>query len=173
MTQARVWIVAAVVVGLVGSMVLSSSWGKDEEAAVTDLGAKGVKRVDCDKRHMLTTALPWAERSDSLHVTGTCQEQVTITTDRLTPNGDGSAVLDGGGTQPLIPFHGVITVDAAHGIGVTGFTIQNGPNGIVAMKGAAIAVIKVTAQDNVQGIIVMTTPRPSSQTTHHSTTSLV
>ena len=122
-----------------------------------------MKKVDCDKRHMLTAALPWAELGNTLHVTGTCQERVTITTDRLTTNGDGSAVLDGGGTQPLIPFHGVITVDGAHGIGVTVFTIQNGPNGIVAMKGAAIAVINVTVQDNVQGIIVMTTPRPNSQ----------
>jgi hypothetical protein len=43
----------------------------------------------------------------------------------------------------------------------------------VAMKGAAIAVINVTVQDNVQGIIVMTAPRPSSQTSYHSTTSLV
>ena len=85
-----------------------------------------VKKVKCDKGQTLTEALRKAKPGDTLQVTGTCHERVTITTDRLTLDGGGSAVLDGGGGGPT-EFEGVVTIDGAHGVTLTGFTIQNGP----------------------------------------------
>ena len=83
-----------------------------------------------------------------MKVTGTCHERVTITTDRLTLDGGGSAVLDGGGGSPA-EFEGVVTIDGAHGVTLTGFTIQNGPGeGILGQRGAAFTVLDTTVQDN-------------------------
>ena len=49
---------------------------------------------------------------------------MTITTDRLTLDGAGSAVLNGGGPTE---FEGVVTLDGAQGVTLMGFTIRNGP----------------------------------------------
>jgi parallel beta helix pectate lyase-like protein len=80
---------------------------------------------------------------------------VTITTDRLTLDGGGHAVLDGGGGSPKA-FEGVITIDGAHGVILTGFTIQNSPgSGILGVGGAAVVVQDTTLQNNgVAGIIL-------------------
>ncbi len=52
--------------------------------------------VDCTKGETLTKAVERAKPGDTIQVTGTCKETVTITTDRLTLDGQGSAILDGG-----------------------------------------------------------------------------
>src|SRR5215211_4746020 len=97
MTHARMWVWAVVVVGLLGILRLSGS----QERAVGVAGADSVvKNIECDKGQTLTDALKKAKPSNTLQVTGTCQERVTITTDRLTLDGGGSAVLDGGGGGP-------------------------------------------------------------------------
>jgi len=114
-----------------------------------------VKKVECDKGQTLTDALKKAKPGDTLQVTGTCHERVTITTDRLTLDGGGSAVLDGGGSGPT-EFEGVVTVDGAHGVTLAGFTVQNGSGeGIVGTHGAAFAVQQTTVQQNAaSGIAV-------------------
>ena len=107
-----------------------------------------VKKVKCDKGQTLTEALRKAKPGDTLQVTGTCQERVTITTDRLTLDGGGSAVLDGGGGGPT-EFEGVVTIDGAQGVTLMGFTVQNGPGeGILGLHGAAFAVQQTTVQQN-------------------------
>jgi hypothetical protein len=89
MTHARMWVGAVVVVGLLGVLGLFGS----QERAVGVAGAdSAVKKVKCDEGQTLTDALKTAKPGDTLKVTGTCQERVTITTDRLT--------LDGGGSGP-------------------------------------------------------------------------
>jgi hypothetical protein len=114
-----------------------------------------VKKVECDKGQALTEALKQAKPGDTLQVTGTCQERVTITTDRLTLDGGGSAVLDGGGGGPT-EFEGVVTIDGARGVTLTGFTIQHGPGeGILGQHGAAFTVQQTTVQNNAaSGIAV-------------------
>ena len=94
MTHARMWVGAVVVVGLLGVLGLSGSLKRDMGVAGAD---SAVKKVKCDKGQTLTEALKKAKPGDTLQVTGTCHERVIITTDRLTLDGDGSAVLDGGG----------------------------------------------------------------------------
>ena len=137
MTHARMWVGAVVVVGLLGVLGLFGSL----ERAVGVAGAdSAVKKVKCDKGQTLTEALRKAKPGDTLQVTGTCHERVTITTDRLTLDGGGSAVLEGGGGGPT-EFEGVVTIDGAQGVTLTGFTIQNGRGeGILGHHGAAFTV---------------------------------
>jgi hypothetical protein len=115
-----------------------------------------VKKVKCDKGQTLTEALRKAKSGDTLQVTGTCHERVTITTDRLTLDGGGSAVLDGDGGGGPTEFDGVVTIDGVQGVTLIGFTIQNGlGEGILGQHGAAFAVQQTTVQNNAaSGIAV-------------------
>jgi len=152
MIHARMWVGAVVVIGLLGVLGLSGSLDRGVGVAGADAA---VKKVECDKGQTLTEALKKAKPGDTLQVTGTCHERVTITTDRLTLDGDGSAVLDGGGGSPT-ELEGVVTIDGAHGVTLTGFTVQNGPGeGILGFHGAAFAVQQTTVQQNAtSGIAV-------------------
>lgn len=144
MTHARVW-VGAVVFGLLIALVLL---GPQEQSVGVAGADSAVKKVECDKGQTLTDALQKAKPGDTLQVIGTCHERVTITTDRLTLDGGGSAVLDGGEDGPT-EFEGVVTIDGAHGVTLTGFTIQNGPGeGILGQRGAAFTVLDTTVQGN-------------------------
>jgi Right handed beta helix region len=114
-----------------------------------------VTKVKCDNGQTLTEALRKAKPGDTLQVTGTCQERVTITTDQLTLDGGGSAVLDGGG-GPTEFFEGVVTIDGAHGVTLMGFTIRNSPGqGILGVGGAAFVVQDTTMQNNGVGGIFL------------------
>jgi hypothetical protein len=146
MTHARKWVGAVVVVGLLGLLGLYGS----QERAVGVAGAdSAVKKVECDKGQTLTDALKKAKPGDMLQVTGTCQERVTITTDRLTLDGGSSAVLDGGGGGPTELFEAVVTLDGVQGVTLMGFTIQNGPSlGILGVGGAAFVGQDTTMQHN-------------------------
>lgn len=91
----------------------------------------------------ITDALRTALPGSTLHIVGTCTETVTITTDRVTLDGQGTAILDGGGGEQA-----VITVDGARGVTITGFTIRNGFDGILARRGAAVVLHSLTIEDN-------------------------
>jgi hypothetical protein len=145
MTHARMWVGAVVVVGWLGVLALSGNLERGVGVAGAD---SAVKKVECEKGQTLTEALQKAKPGDTLQVTATCHERVTITTDRLTLDGDGCAVLDGGGGGPT-ELEGVVTIDGAHGVALTGFTIQHGPgDGILGIHGAAFAVQQTTVQNN-------------------------
>ena len=152
MTHARMW-VGAVVVGVLGVLGLSGSL----ERGVGVVGAdSAVKKVKCDKGQTLTEALRKAKPGDTLQVTGTCQERVTITTDRLTLDGGGNAVLDGGVGGPTEFFEAVVTIDGVQGVTLMGFTIQNSPSqGILGVGGAAFMVKDTTFQNNGFGGIFL------------------
>jgi hypothetical protein len=111
--------------------------------------------VNCDDGKTIKQALHKADPGETIRVTGTCTERVTITTDWITLDGQGTAVLDGGGGDP-IEFSGVVTIDGARGVTLTGLTIQNGPGeGILGQRAATFAVRKATVQDNaLTGIAV-------------------
>ena len=104
--------------------------------------------VNCDRGEEIARALARAEPGDTIRVTGTCVERVSIKTDRITLDGQGAAVLDGGG-GPIAEFDGVVTIDGASGVTIQGFTVQNGPGeGILGTHGAAFSVRNTTVQDN-------------------------
>jgi Right handed beta helix region len=146
MIHARMWVGALVVVGLLGVLALSGNLERDVGVAGAD---SAVKKVECDKGQTLTDALKKAKPGDTLQVTGTCHERVTITTDRLTLDGGGSAVLDGDGGSPTELFEAVLIIDGVQGVTLMGFTIQNGPSlGILGVGGAAFVVKDTTLQNN-------------------------
>jgi Right handed beta helix region len=104
--------------------------------------------VNCDRGDNIAEALARAEPGDTIRVTGTCVERVSIKTDRIILDGQGAATLDGGGGPPA-EFDGVVTIDGASGVAIQGFTVQNGPGeGILGMRGAAFSVRNTTVQDN-------------------------
>ena len=107
-----------------------------------------MKVVNCDRGENIAEVLARAEPGDTIRVTGTCVERVSIKTDRITLDGQGAATLDGGG-GPIAEFDGVVTIDGASGVTIQGFTVQNGPGeGILGTHGAAFSVRNTTVQDN-------------------------
>ena len=74
----------------------------DSEGAVAGLAVlaapspalAAIKNVDCTKGETITTALTDAVPGDTIRVTGTCRERITITSDRLTLDGQGRTILD-------------------------------------------------------------------------------
>jgi hypothetical protein len=125
---------------------------------VADPALAGLLQVDCTKGETLTKAVAQAQPGDTIQVTGTCTETVMITTDRVTLDGQGRAILDGGGVgkagtvvsaQDWLPYYqGVLTIDGARGVTITGFTVQHGVDGITCKNGATCIVRHTTMQDN-------------------------
>jgi hypothetical protein len=138
-----------------GILIALVLWGHQQQSLGVARADSTVKKVECDKGQTLTDALKTAKPGDTLQVTGTCHERVTITTDRLTLNGGGSAVLDGGGGGPT-EFEGAVTIDGVQGVSLMGFTIQNSPGqGILGVGGAAFVVKDTTMQNNgLEGIFL-------------------
>jgi Periplasmic copper-binding protein (NosD) len=117
------------------------------EGALHAQGNPKVLEVNCDKGEMVTPALSRADPGDTIRLTGNCSERLVITTDRLTLDGQGSAVVDGGGRSGS-SFAGAISVDGARGVVIQGLTAQNGPNGIALTHGAVVRVRNSTARNN-------------------------
>jgi hypothetical protein len=119
------------------------------------LADEAAKPVQCDKGQTLTKALKTAQPGDTLVVTGICHERVTVTTDRITIDGQGSAIIDGGGGGPT-EFSGVITLDGAKGVTLKRLTVRHSPGeGILGVGAAAFTVQGTTVQDNaLTGIAV-------------------
>ncbi len=114
--------------------------------------AKDVIKVDCNKGKTIKDALKQADPGDTIRVTGVCHERITIKTDDVTLDGQGSAVIDGGGGGP-IEFSGVITIDGVQRVKLVGLTVQNGPGeGILGRRGAAFLVEKTVVQNNPNGV---------------------
>jgi hypothetical protein len=112
------------------------------------LAVPNVTKVDCDRGQTIADALKHAEPGDTIRLTGTCNEQVVVTTDRLTIDGQGSAVLDGGGGA-LVDFTGVLTIDGAKGVRILGLRVRNGGGeGILGLRGAAFTAEHTIARDN-------------------------
>src|SRR5919108_3657244 len=86
-----------------------------------------VHHVNCDvSGQTITKALKRAQPGDTIHVQGTCEETVTITTDRVTLDGGGEAVLQGpGGGQPGDVSEGLLNIVGVQGVDIRGFTVQH------------------------------------------------
>lgn len=105
--------------------------------------------VDCDKGQSLNRAQMLARPGQTIRVRGHCQEQVTIIKDRLTIDGQGTAVVDAGSTDTSDETReGAITIDGARGVTITGFTVQNGADGISCRRSAACIVRDTLSRQN-------------------------
>jgi nitrous oxidase accessory protein NosD len=57
--------------------------------------ASSMRVVNCDRGQNIAEVLARAEPGDTIRVSGTCVERVSIKTDRITLDGQGAATLDG------------------------------------------------------------------------------
>ena len=138
------------------AFVGASPGGSPQPARTGDADSPMRMRVvNCDRGQNIAEVLARAHPGDTILVTGTCVERVSIKTDRITLDGQGAATLDGGG-GPAAEFDGVVTIDGASGVTIQGFTVQNGPGeGILGTHGAAFSVRNSTVQDNGStGVVV-------------------
>jgi hypothetical protein len=116
--------------------------------------------VECDKGHSINKALGKAVPGDTIIIRGTCHEQVTITTDRLTLDGEGDTIIDGQASVcDLGPFEetntGQLEIDGAQGVVVTGIKIQGSPvDGIYVRNSAAVEIrdthVRNSCDDGIQ-----------------------
>jgi hypothetical protein len=102
-----------------------------------------VHTVDCDAGDSLAAALDLAQPGATVEIHGTCSEQVRVTVDRLTLDGGGEAVIDGGGERGP-----VLHVDGARDLTVRGLTVRNGSFGILAEHLATLVLEDVVAHGN-------------------------
>src|SRR4029453_2381743 len=144
----RLTTAVALISGAAAMVFVAASPGGSPQPAGTGDAVSNMRVVNCDHGQNLAEALARAHPGDTIRVTGTCVERVSIKTDRITLDGQGAATLDGGG-GPTTEFDGVVTIDGASGVAIQGFTVQNGPGeGILGWHGAAFSVRNSTVQDN-------------------------
>jgi nitrous oxidase accessory protein NosD len=74
-------------------------------------------QVNCDHGQGLAKALEEVKPGETIQVSGTCQEAVTIITDRITLDGGSSAIIDGRGAE-------AVTADGVRGVTFTGLTVR-------------------------------------------------
>ena len=102
----------------------------------------------------LARALRIARPGDTIRVSGTCEEQVTLPFGPLTIDGGGEGVIDGSGMDPGEGFNGLVTVDGVQGITLTGLTIRNSPDeGVLALRGANLRLENVLLENNGTGML--------------------
>jgi len=116
--------------------------------------------VECDKGRSINKALGKAVPGDTIIIRGTCHEQVTITTDRLTLDGEGDTIIDGQASVcDLGPFEetntGQLEIDGAQGVVVTGIKIHDSPvDGIYVRNSAAVEIrdthVRNSCDDGIQ-----------------------
>jgi len=103
----------------------------------------GRRAVDCNRGQTLSQVLATVRPGDTIRVSGTCNETITISTDGLTLIGEEGATIDADGAD-----EDVVTIDGARDVSLTNFTIQNGSEGILAINDATFELDEVTVQDN-------------------------
>jgi parallel beta-helix repeat protein len=101
--------------------------------------SNGWAHVDCDKEHGggLQRAIDRANPGDTIHVSGTCYENVSIPAgkDLLTLDGGGVATIDG----PDATLN-TILVRGPRGVTITGLTITGGRAGIDVSRGSSALI---------------------------------
>jgi hypothetical protein len=113
--------------------------------------------VNCDHGGRLALAVRNARPGDTIRFTGTCKEQVTITTDRLTLDGQNEGIIDGETDsedcafgKPVNPeaTSGQIEVDAAQGVQLVGFIIKRSPVDGIFFRGSSATLRYVDVRNS-------------------------
>jgi len=130
----------------------------NNQAALSGAASGDPLLVDCDAGDSLAQAVQGVSPGRTIQVSGACSGRVMVTTDRLTLDGQGTAVLDGGGANGSVgpDFEGVLTVNGARDVTITGFTFQNSEvDGLVASRGAVLTISNITVQNSTRSGLVL------------------
>ncbi len=142
---------------LIAAMALSMTLNSHAETGKTI-------PVKCNNSHIakmlgasqdrLKRALRTARPGDTLKISGTCEESITITQGPLTLDGNGSGVISGAMFEPeSAEFDGLVTIDGAQGVVLRGLTISGSPSeGVLAMNGARVKIDDSLIESNHTGI---------------------
>ena len=104
--------------------------------------------------HSIERALDDASAGDVISVQGICTEQVTITKDHITLDGEGSAVIRGSGMAMQL-FNPLVGIYGAQGVVIRGMRVENGPaEAIAAQYGSAVSLTNVTMRGSTIGLMV-------------------
>ncbi len=113
--------------------------------------AAGKKNVDCPSES-LQHAVDVAKPGWTINVTGTCEEKIVVSTDNVTIDGGGTAIIDGSGLGP-----GPLVSVQANNVSILNLTIQGSVGSGIAVERSGSAVIQgCTVIDNAPGILVET-----------------
>lgn len=115
--------------------------------------------VNCDHGGRLAVAVRNARPGDTIRFKGTCYEQVTITTDRLTLDGQqGEGIIDGSGVAcPTLEsgtksekeeIVGLVEIDAAQGVTLEGLTVQHSDCDGIFFRGSSATLRDVIVYDS-------------------------
>jgi parallel beta-helix repeat protein len=132
-------------------MILATMLPTAAAAAHVDCDRTRAHEPDDDGRGALQKAIDRARRGDTIHVRGTCHENVTI------PLGKDSITLDGGGTATITGPDGTTPTVLVRSKDVTirAFTITGGLGGIAMTQGGTGRVDGNTVQNSGgYGVIV-------------------
>jgi hypothetical protein len=99
-------------------------------------------------------ALTQADPGDTIYIQGTCTGPIIITTDYITIDGGGTAVIQGAGLAFTL-FDPLIGVSGAQGVAIQSLRVENAAGeGIAAQNGAAISLTNVTLRGSTIGLAV-------------------
>jgi len=105
------------------------------------------KYVDCDNGDTVTGALSFVRPGDTLIISGTCNENLILSS--LTGQYNG-LTLDGQGTATIagpVPTLNVVEITGVSGFTIRGLTITGGNDGIAINTGSVIAIDTVVVQN--------------------------
>lgn len=111
----------------------------------------GIVKAQCDKGESLQERLDnKAVNGDTVIVTGTCVERITVTIDNLTLDGGGTAVIDGAGMGG----DGTLMQIRSDNVTITGLTVRNSPgNGISVARSASVeitsSIVELSARNGI------------------------
>jgi nitrous oxidase accessory protein NosD len=118
-----------------------------------------VRHVHCDvPGQTITKALKTAQPGDTIRVRGTCAETVTITTDRVTLDGGGKAILQGP-DRPGDVSQGLLNIVGVQGVEIRGLTVQTVLR-TVSTGGKARLLRSTTSASSIVSMTVSKLPKP-------------
>ncbi len=92
--------------------------------------------LDCGRRSLANAVERARDRDLVIRFTGVCNGPIVITTDGVTLQGVGTAIIDGGGQD-------AVTIAGAGRVSLAGIEIRNGQNGVVAVNGGHVTLTAV------------------------------
>jgi hypothetical protein len=98
--------------------------------------------VNCNSGQSLAAAVKAAAPGTTIAFSGVCPGPININTGKLTLDGGGNGIIDGGGTNNAVVITGV------HGVTVANAAVRNGVDGILVQTGATAALSGLTVSGN-------------------------